>query len=387
MLLSALVVGCGSHDHSEQPTAVRTDIDTVAGVERITNSGVPPTWRLERQLTVGSVGSMGEPAPDEFGRVASAILGPDDRVYVADQMNSEVAVFEQDGSLALRFGRDGQGPGEFGGLYSLAWVKDTLLALDFGAGRVAMFDAQGGWLGQRRHSGSITGSPSLLRLYQTDDDEAFAWSLHPTPHGSRRMFVRHTPAAADDTLWQLSWDPSVNPYVRCDHPGGAISFWDIPFQPTFLQHPARGLLIAAINTDEYRVVYVGKEGDTVRVVERALEPVPTTAAEWDEGLREYRAFRDDNPGVPCEPRSLQRPDVKPPVRDLLLDPSGRLWVEAITLDGPFWEVFDPPGILVGRVPPFPRGDRTAPSITDRHIVAVHTDSLGVELVTVYEIRR
>jgi hypothetical protein len=385
VLLPALLLACASQEREAQPLAVHTEIDTIGGVEHVRNSGIPSTWRLETKLTLGSVGSVGEPAPDEFGRVASAILGSDDRLYVADQMNSEVKVFDSDGSLVLEFGRSGKGPGEFGGLYSLAWVSDTLLALDFGAGRVAMFDRHGGWLGQRRHSGSITGSPALLRLYQTADDEAYAWSLHPTPTGIRSMFVRHTPAAAEDTLWQLSWNPKTNSYVQCDSPNGAIHFWDIPFYPTFLQHPAQGLLIAAVTTDAYAVAYLRNGGDTVRVVERVGAPVPTTAAEWDEGLKEYREFRDENPGVPCEPKRLQRPEYKPPVHDMLLDSVGRLWVETETLDGAFWEVFDRGGILVGRVPVFPRGERTAPYITEDHIVAVATDSLGVESVTVYEL--
>jgi len=383
-LLLALAFACSAGERREQPTALRTTIDTVAGVGHVTNSGVPPMWRLERVLTLGSVGGVGAPAPDEFGRIASAVLGPDDRVYVADQMNSEVVVFNRDGSFAFRFGRSGKGPGEFGGLYSLAWVHDTLLALDFGAGRVAMFDAQGQWLGQRRHSGSISGSPSVLRLYQTGDDEAFAWSILPGSNGLRRVFIRHTAAESADTLTQLDWNPDITPTVLCDHPNGAISFFDIPFQPTLLQRPAPGPLIAAVETGAYRIAFVGMGGDTVRVVERTAEPVPTTEAEWNEGLAEYREFRDENPGVSCQPRGLERPSVQPPVRDMLVDTSGRLWVEAVTLDGPFWEVFDLRGVLVGRVRLFPRNDQTAPYITHDHIVAVESDSLGVQTVSVYE---
>jgi hypothetical protein len=383
-LLATLLVGCGPRDAVETATGVRSEIDTVDGVVRIRTSGVPPTWRLETLLTLGSIGTVGEPAPDEFGMVTSAIWGPGDRVYVADGMNQEVKVFDLDGSLALRFGRQGEGPGEFGSLYSLAWVGDTLLGLDYGVGRVALFDAEGRWLGQRRHAGSITGTPAMLRLYQTDADEAYAWSLQPTPDGSRRMYVRHTTAGAADTLWQLSADQANSHLIICRHPSGGIGFWDIPFFPRFLQHPARGQLIAAINTDEYEVVFLNSEGDTVRVVERVIDPVPTNAAEWDEGLREYRDFRAEHPGASCEPATVRRPDFQPPVRDLLLDSFGRLWVEAITLDGPYWEVFDPLGQLIGRIPTFPRSERTVPYFARDHIVAVATDSLDVQVVMVYE---
>lgn len=387
-LLPALLFACRSEDTGETATSVRTEIDTVGGVERIRNSGTPPTWRLERLLTLGSVGTLGEPAPDEFGLVSSAIWGPGDRVYVADQMNAEVRVFNLDGSLALRFGRHGEGPGEFGSLYSLAWVGDTLLGLDLGVGRLALFDTQGEWLGQRPLSGSVTGSPAELRLFQTGDDEAYAFSLHPTPNGSRFMLVRHTSTSADDTLWMLSADDENSPsHVICRHPSGVIGILDIPFAPRFLQHPAQGQLLAVVKTDVYEIVYLNSDGDTVRVVERAIGPVPVSMTEWDDGLREYHEFRNEYPGASCEPGMPRRPDVQPPVRDMLLDSSGRLWVQAITRDGAYWEVFDPPGKLVGRISVFPRGERTVPYFAERHIIAVATDSVDVQSVTVYEFHR
>ena len=387
-LLSSLLVACGSEDAGVTATGVRTEIDTVSGIERIRNFGVPPTWRLEKLLTIGSVGTLGEPAPDEFALVTSAIWGPGDRVYVADGTNAEVKVFDLNGSLALRFGRHGEGPGEFGSLYSLAWMGDTLLGLDLGVGRLALFDMQGQWLGQRRLSGSVSGSPADLRLYQTGDSEAYAFSLHATPNGIRSMLVRHTSTSSDDTLWLLPADDEDTPsYVICRHPSGAIGFMDIPFAAKLLQHPAQGKLLAVVRTDVYRIAYLNSDGDTIRIVERALQPVPTSAEEWNDGLKEYREFRERYGGASCQPSMPQRPDLQPPVRDMHLDPAGRLWVEAVTVDGPYWEVFAPPGILIGRIPVFPRSDRTVPYFAQRHVVAVSTDSLGVQLISVYEFLR
>ena len=383
----ALLVACGTQDTTDVPTSVRTEIDTINGVEHVRNAGVPPSWRLEEILRLGSEGAFGDPAPDEFGSVASAILGPGDRVYVADGINAEVKVFDLDGSLALKFGRKGEGPGEFGRLYSLAWIGDTLLALDFGVGRVAMFDAQGRWIGQRRHPGRVSGPGTRLRLYQTGDDEAYAWSISVSADRMRNSFVRHTSEGATDTLWQIPRDEALVSGVFCEHASGIIGFFEIPFAPQFLQHPAQEQLIAVVRTDVYRIAFLNNLGDTVRVVERAIAPVPTNTAEWNDGLREYREFRDENPGASCEPRRLSRPDVQPPVRNMLLAPDGRLWIEAITPDGAFWEVFDPSGRLVGRVPVFPQGDRTVPYFAERHIVAVSRDSLDVHTVTVYELGR
>lgn len=68
------------------------------------------------------------------------------------------------------------------------------------------------------------------------------------------------------------------------------------------------------------------------------------------------------------------------ITDLLADPEGNLWVQAETPDGPFWEVFSPEGALLGRVPDFPRGDRTVPYFRDDRILNVVPDSLGGETV-------
>jgi DNA-binding beta-propeller fold protein YncE len=42
-------------------------------------------------------------------------IGPDDRVYVADQTNRRVQVFDKDGKFVAKFGEYGTGPGQFGG--------------------------------------------------------------------------------------------------------------------------------------------------------------------------------------------------------------------------------------------------------------------------------
>jgi len=75
--------------------------------------------------------------------------------------------------------------------------------------------------------------------------------------------------------------------------------------------------------------------------------------------------------------------VIPPIADFLADPAGNLWVQSETPDGPFWEVFDGDGILLGRVPDFPRGEQTTPYFRDRRILNVLPDSLGVETVHLY----
>ena len=107
---------------------------------------------------------MEQETPDEFGRVSAVALGPDGTVFVADDANSEIRVFGLDGAHLRTFGRDGEGPGEFRSLYSIAWFGDRLLTYDPHLGRIGEFSADGEWLGQRGTAGGWTGSPAQLRF-------------------------------------------------------------------------------------------------------------------------------------------------------------------------------------------------------------------------------
>jgi len=390
LLLSFLVAtaGCGEGQSTTQTEVpVTTLIDSIDGIPHVRNSGTPPTWPLEEVVRLGSAASLGEPKPDEFGGVSSVALGPGGRIYVADWLNYEVRVFSATGSFEFAFGRNGEGPGEFGALYSLAWVGDTLLTLDFGVGRVGMFSPNGDWLGQHRLPGSVSGSPRELRFYQTSPSDAYAWSLENTGADLTNVFIHYTSLGPGAVIPEFNTEPRPQSMVICRHPEGSIHFWDIPFAPKLVQHPLQGGLRAIALSDQYRIAVINAAGDTIRVIEKDQLPVPVRDVDWEAGLQEYRDYEAENPSASCEPRILSKPDFIPPIVDLLADPSGYLWVQAETQDGPYWEVFDEAGVLLGRVPDFPRGDRTAPYFSDGKILNVESDSLGVETVHLYRYSR
>jgi len=373
------VTGCGQQ--TADAPALSTHIDTVAGVMRVSNTGTAPERQLRPVLTVGSAGALGEPADDEFGRITSVGLSPSGDLFVADQLRSEIRAFGPDGQLKLVIGRRGQGPGEFLALYSLAWVGQTLLALDYGNGRIARIGADGSWLGQYAAPGRVSGPATMLRLYAVGPGEVYAWSLVAEPEGGRRTYVRYGPSGIESAIPQAVWPANDRSHIVCRRPG-EISFFDIPYAPTFRQHPAPGNRIAVVWTAEYRIAFLSAEGDTVRIVERTHTPVPLSAVEWHAVSEAFRSFRDERPGASCEPRSPSKPDVKPPVKDLLFDVQGRMWVEVTSAGGDRWEIFDPEGALLFSLPAFRRSDDLAPFLGRRHLAYVTADSLGVQRVHV-----
>lgn len=375
-LLSVLALGFFSGACDAPPNADDeaggpvVSTDTVAGVPVVTSSGEAPLLRMEPVLSLGSLGGAAEPAPDEFGSVTSVAVGPEGHLWVADGRNARIQVFDRDGVLVRSVGREGQGPGEFGAVNSLAWLGDTLLVLDFGNGRIAELSRDGEWLGVRPAPGRISGSPAMLRLYAVGPTEVYQWSLQTEP-AFRRVWVAHTPAGPGEVVPQLETDGGGGPPVTCEG-GGGISFFGNPWTPALHQHPAPGGRIWAGFSDAYRIALVAGQGDTVRIVRREVEPPPLSEAAWSETRREYEAWREEWEGADCS-GTLQRPERQPAFRNLLVDVAGRLWVERNLPEGTLWEIFDAEGRLVATVPAFRYSDRAAPYLSPGHLAWVAED--------------
>jgi hypothetical protein len=85
-----------------------------------------------------------------FGWIADIVADRNDNLYLADEYGFDVRVFDPDGRLLGRAGRQGSGPGEFQEIRSMAVASDgTLYVLDVGNGRIATFQLGGSGLAFR----------------------------------------------------------------------------------------------------------------------------------------------------------------------------------------------------------------------------------------------
>lgn len=392
----AALSGCGGDglaggndgSSSDPETAVTTRVDSAGGTVRVHNAGQPREWRLRLVAEIGERGGLGLAGPTEFGRVSSVALAPDDRVLVADGGNDEIRVFGPDGAFLERWGRSGEGPGEFGAPYSLGWMGDTLAVLDPAVGRIGLFDAEGRWLGQLPYSGGVSGSPSMIRFYRAGVDELYAWRVVTGEEGVERRFQRYTAAGSAGQLpWLDSPEDRPPSQLTCLRPDGGLSFPVVPFAPEWIQAPAPGVRVAAAWSADYRIAFVSPEGDTVRTVSREHEPASVSEADWEAALADYSAFREEWPDVHCDPAMSGKPDVRPALSDLFYDDRGRLWVEAIGTDGKRWDVFDVRGRWIGTLPAPARAERVVPYVEGGRIVLVAEDELGIQTVRVYQVQR
>ena len=388
-VLPVLLAGIAAACASEAPPAGDLTIttDTVGGIVRVTNTGTAPEWQLTPVVSIGPKSLSETGAPEEFGRVNSAVLGPDEAVFVADGFNDEVRVFGLDGVHRRTFGRNGDGPGEFRSLYSVAWVGDRLLTLDFSLGRIGAFSADGEWLGQQRVEGSLSGSPGDLYLRPVRPNEFYRLALRRHPTGIESLFVGHdSRGETGDSLAMLERPPGPAASIICQY-GGTISFFPVPFGPGLAQHPGPGAVMYSAMTEAYRIAVTTGDGDTLRVIERPLPSEPITDEEWAAGNRDFEELLAERPDAECNPRRPSRPEAKSFIQNIFIAPDGKLWVEVIRTAGNRWEFFDTEGRLLGAVPAPPRKERAAPAFSADHLITIRQDSLDLDHVDVWRIER
>lgn len=376
---AAVVMATGACERGHPaPDGTQVVADTVDGVPRVRNAGPAPIWLIEPELTLGG-GAAGE----GFGRIVSVVADSAGLIYAADGLDERIHVLGADGRPLRTLGRRGAGPGEFRDLYSLAWVGDTLAALDPGNARIGLFTRDGQPAGTWRAQ-ALSGDARVVRLSRAGPRQFFNMAVRPAGGGSERVYVRYGPAGPGDTLAGPPFDPRNRASsVVCHRPDGGISFFGVPFAPSaFTTIAPDGRLVYAWLA-EYRLVFLGDGGDTVRIVERARDPIPIADDEWRAATSEYAEFRRRNVGAQCEPASLPRAAAKPALRHVLFDDQDRMWVEATTAAGWEWEAFDRSGRLLGAMPAPSRNEHVEPFVRSGRFYVVAADSSGQPLVQVY----
>jgi hypothetical protein len=355
-------------------------IDTVAGVPRVRNTGPAETVDTVPLATIGSVGFETAGTPDEFGSVASVVADAAGNIYVADGRSREVRVFDESGTHLRTFGRGGGGPGEFGNLYSLAWMGDTLLALDPGNARVSLLSTSGEEYGTWRWM-PLTGSGSLVRFYPTGPREAYVLfvkqdSLRP----AAQHFVRLLPSGPADTV-ALDRPSDLTPYGVVCRAEGYISYFSVPFAPGFFGTPAAGVQVAQVRTEAYRYALADARGDTVRVVEGGEPPLPVREEAWDSLMGEFRTWREGLAGGPtCNQREPVRPPSQPVLRGIFFAHDGMLVAEVLTPAGFVYDFFDADGVLRRRAPAPARDPEVPPFFRNGIVYVAVRDSLDVPAV-------
>ncbi len=361
------------------PGAATNTVDTT-GAYPVFHARTPAEqWRAEFEVEIGA----SEDGGSEFGGVRSIALGPDGVVAVLDHRTPQIVAFSTDGARIASWGRSGAGPGEYRWPYSIAYLGDSLVLFDPGLSRITLYNHERRWLREWPTPRNTGGAP--VRLYQNPPTTAWVFATRAVPTGLERVFVRYQSSGTTDTIPIPYYEFPPSESANCNSPDGSISFYSAPFSPSLLSTPLENTERVAVITTSYRLAFLSRSGDTLRVIERALTPAAVTDSLWAAETSEWTEFRRKIPSAQCSRESFTRPAKTPLVYALFSDESGHLWVEAHGSEGVVYDVFTADGTFVATVSGLPASSEVVPSVLNGRIALVVADALGEQRVRVYRI--
>ncbi|MGH7470861.1 MAG: 6-bladed beta-propeller [Longimicrobiales bacterium] len=347
---------------------------------------------IARELDIGI--AEGD-AAYQFGQIVGLDVGSDHSIYVFDQQNLTVRVFDADGKFLRQMGRPGSGPGELGrgstGL--LLNAGDTVFVPDIGQQRMVRFTPDG------QDAGSF---PIPLQ-----EGISIRWAR--TPDG---MLVQQTRA-----FQQAQTGESRSDYLLLRDGAGTLidTILALPAGRSF-EFAAGGLPrmrifeaepIWSITTDgkvlygmnsQYAIHVYDRAGRLERIIRRPFQQGAVTEADR-KTLLDFIGEAMAAQGAP--PQLVQRflaniefADVYPAFASIMGGIDGSVWVQRIQtaaqvaarggqftaqdVGGPTWDVFDGQGRYLGALE---LPDRFAPSqIKGDLVYGIWRDEMDVQHV-------
>jgi hypothetical protein len=368
---------------------------------QVEGSVTSPEIRLELENTIS-----GHALP--FGLIQAISVDESGRVYIADTQfgAQEVLVIAPDGQLLRRIGGRGSGPGQFTGLIgTLAWLDGQLLTVDGRQRRLARFDTAGNVM----RSDVIPRGIAIPSTLFSADSLVYGYGLLPAPVviGSAANpppprpapEVQYTTIFPQGDITILSSLQDSVPWPRsldCMSPDGE---WVYPLPlPFHAWGPLRTFLpggyVAMASRDSFRIDIVNATtGTRERTIVLDFPRYPLRDVDWN-AQREVEEFRKIEretgrllvlpDGTRC-PIELMRPEYPPPVRAIIADENGRLWVEISDQDGFALVAVDLQGHVLAQARMPKRDFRVAPYVRGARLYMVSIDHLDVQSVEVYSI--
>jgi len=261
LALAALVAACGREKW--QGTIVKEGDVTV-----VRNPRKPlfesPVLELEEDLSIGGPQAEGEHV---FGRILTFIVDDEGSIYVLDQKDSHIKVFDDAGRYLRTIGRKGQGPGELFMPLTLSLNRTTgeLAVLQLSR-RISYFKTDGTFLRQQplkdtmalRGQVDSRGNIYVIDLVHGDRDSNYVVKKL-SPDASMISVMAQAPAPGTDR---------PNPFMAI---------------PSFQIDRNDALVYGCPETYEVQFM-AASDGKVFKKIQREYDPVPVTEAEKKDRL-------------------------------------------------------------------------------------------------------
>lgn len=370
--------------------------------ESLSTAGMPD-WRLERDLTIGSLDD-----PEESLTAAGSLTTDDEgNIYLAQPRDYQIRVYSKGGELLRLIGREGEGPGEFRSIGYLGWLADTLYVGDSQNQRISFFRRDGSFIRSIRLAWSVIDdvfTPRTVSRVLPDGtvlvQPSFASRLLADGTiTSRPLFRMDTTGTVLQTVAETSMRNSQLSIQRgTGGLYGAQLFSDAPLLALAPSGEYVMVLDRDAATQEHgevmRLRKITVDGDTVFAHEIPYSPVPLPGEVVDslldaqaEGLSRAPMFESAREARQALNGAVFIPSFYPPASRIVVASNGEIWVRRENVSGSEirWDVLSPVGDPVGKVI-LPASTRIHDSTND-WMWATERDELDVTYVVRYRILR
>jgi hypothetical protein len=392
-------LACDSQRYADSGFALLEGVD-VTDLDRVDDAPIL-NWRLG-QTPLVRIGGVGKGEDEEFVEISDAAFLTDGRVLVADGRTGLVRLFGEDGGFLGQLGARGQGPGEFQSPSSILlapgdsiWIWDRILW------QMSLFSPDGEFLRSERYDPTASGlypvremwpesvrlggkgsrlirmvSKSAAKAPNGDDLPLVGLAVHR--FGASKLDLMKLLPREKQTEVEAPWGPqTLTPPLAA---GPRITL-DREEHRTCFGHQARPELLC-----------LDSGGNSVGL-RWSFQPRPVWQDDpdvdrWrDETMEAYSAKVSER-DLQTMISDVPTPRFYPAFRDLIFDELGYLWVG---LGPSSREPFDSEYVIIGRGLHL-EGRLTVPTMTiveigASHILGIRQDSLGVDEVVAFSLRR
>lgn len=326
LLISALIV---SSSYSQQKTEWKGKIEYENGVKVIKNPKKPiyseEVIDLEEELSIGDAEGQAEYI---FGQIAAIAVDEKGHIYVADDKDIQIKVFNERGVFLRTIGRAGQGPGEIGRPYDVFINSHEEVVVPDGKNyKLHFYSLEGKFLREKSFGSRFPQQTAL-----GPQDQLYVLGLGRDL--SQGMLFE---------LVKLDNDLGVSAILyRLNVPRGEMNESIDEKVPNFCIQSDGNLVMGFAKQDEYRLELISPQGRTSGIIFRDFNPIPIPKEVLE------KAKESLPPGT-----EIKMPTYFAAFYRLVADDEGRIYAltRPVSQDGKsyLWDVFDIEGRYLAEI--------------------------------------
>lgn len=297
-------------------------VEIIDGIEYIHNTETPmypdKTVTFVEDLSIGGDNEEGNII---LFRPRRFIVDQNENIYISDDHDLVIKVFDPNGKYLRAIGRKGEGPGEFKSIQSHAFLPDgRLLVMDSSANRSSFFDSSGNliesyqWKKRLGRLHFVTNSSYIVNEYIYEEE----WSIN-----GRKLWVKEYSFEGSEVC---SFGEFVASKRKQVSEGNRSVTTGVPHSPEsiFAADQNRQYLYHCLN-NKYIIEVYDKSGKVFRKIDLPYEALPFTSKDADEFRAPFEKVQNEL--YKKLAKEMPMPKLKTITPYMLVDDLGNLWVE------------------------------------------------------------